>query len=70
MTDGEGQYGSGESCRVKALRPLVLTTVQYEVETGFDFISVGEVEKSVNSKRFAEIALDALDASAAVWTTL
>ena len=40
MTDGAGQYGSGESCRVKALRPLVLTTVQYEVETGYDFVSV------------------------------
>ena len=41
VTDGFGKYGNSERCVVKALRPLVLTTVQYEVETGFDFISVG-----------------------------
>ena len=40
VTDGQGEYGAGESCRVKALRPLVLTTVQYEVERGYDFVSV------------------------------
>ena len=42
MTDGEGAYGTNEECRVKALRALVLTTPQYAVENGFDFIRVGE----------------------------
>ena len=44
MTDGEGQYGSGENCRVVALRPLVVSTRQYAVEMGFDFLTVGSTE--------------------------
>ena len=44
MTDGEGQYGSDENCRVVALRPLVVSTTQYAVEMGFDFLTVGSTE--------------------------
>jgi len=42
VTDGEGQYGRGENCRVKALRPLSLTTTQYSV-AGDDYLTVGGV---------------------------
>ena len=44
MSDGEGEYGGEESCRVVALRPLVVSTAQYEVEVGFDFLTVGGTE--------------------------
>ena len=40
MSDGEGRYGNSETCTVKALRPLVLTTEQYAVESGYDYLSV------------------------------
>ena len=43
VTDGEGQYGRGENCRVKALRPLSLTTTQYSVEGEYDYLTVGGV---------------------------
>ena len=42
VTDGQGQYGNQESCRVMALRPLSLTTTQYSVE-GDDYLTVGGV---------------------------
>ena len=41
VTDGEGRYGNWETCKVKALEPLILTTEEYDVETGYDFVSVG-----------------------------
>ena len=40
VSDGEGSYGNRETCTVKALRPLVLTTEQYAVESGYDYLSV------------------------------
>ena len=40
VSDGEGQYGNGETCRVKALQALVLTTEQYAVGSGNDYLSV------------------------------
>ena len=46
VTDGEGQYGRGENCRVKALRSLSLTTTQYSVELGCDYLTVGGVRFS------------------------
>ena len=44
VTDGEGQYGNRENCRVKALRPLSLTTAQYSVESSYDYLTVGGVK--------------------------
>ena len=43
VTDGQGQYGNQESCRVMALRPLSLTTTQYSVEYNYDHLTVGGV---------------------------
>ena len=57
MSDGAGQYGNDESCRVKALRAVVLTTPQYEVETGFDFITVDGIEfKDVSGPKGMKLA--------------
>ena len=42
VTDGEGPYGAFEFCRVKALQPLVITTVYYDIETGSDFMTVAD----------------------------
>ena len=40
VTDGAGSYGSRERCRVLALRPLIVHTVQYEVERKYDYLTV------------------------------
>ena len=40
VTDGPDEYGNNERCVVKALRPLFLTAEQYDVETGYDFVTV------------------------------
>ena len=44
VTDGAGYYGAGETCRVLALRPLVVRTRQYVVETGYDYLTVNGVK--------------------------
>ena len=44
MTDGTGNYGSYERCRVLALRPLSVYTEEYNVETGFDYLTVNGVK--------------------------
>ena len=41
VTDGFGNYGNHESCTVKALQPLILTTVQYDIQSRNDYITVG-----------------------------
>ena len=40
MTDGAGSYGNREQCTVLALRPLIVGTMQYEVESGSDYLTV------------------------------
>ena len=44
MTDGAGAYGNNERCRVLALRPLFVHTMQYEVETRYDYLTVNGVQ--------------------------
>ena len=51
MTDGAGKYSNGESCRVVALRPLSVSTLQYDVEgSNYDYLTVaGKQFKTANS---------------------
>ena len=43
VTDGPGNYGNNERCAVKALRPLFLTAVQYDVEQTHDYVTVNMI---------------------------
>ena len=43
VTDGPGDYGNNERCTVGALRPLTVTAEQYEVETGWDYVTINGV---------------------------
>ena len=49
MTDGAGEYGTRETCRVVALRPFYVYTTQYDVERtssgrAYDFLTVNGAE--------------------------
>ena len=44
VTDGAGKYGNKESCRVVALRPFFLVSIQYDVEKGYDYLTVGNIQ--------------------------
>ena len=44
VTDGSGYYGAKETCRVLALRPLVVYTKQYVVESKYDYLTVNGVQ--------------------------
>ena len=44
VTDGAGNYGSRESCSVIALRQFYVYTMQYEVERGYDYLTVNGVQ--------------------------
>ena len=49
MTDGSGNYGSGEKCTVFARRPLFVYTKQYDVERSssgraYDYLTVNGVQ--------------------------
>ena len=44
VSDGDGKYGPNENCKVKALRPLLLTTPLYSVEKGYDYLTVAGVQ--------------------------
>ena len=44
VTDGDGEYGNDENCEVKALKPLVMSAEQYDVEQTHDFITVNGEE--------------------------
>ena len=40
MTDGEGNYGNNEYCRVQALQPLMVNFVEYGIESCCDSLTV------------------------------
>ena len=40
VTDGPGNYGNNERCEVEALRPLLLTAEQYQIENNYDYVTV------------------------------
>ena len=40
VSDGYGNYGNNEYCEVEALKPLIVTTEQYDIENGHDFVAV------------------------------
>jgi len=40
VTDGDGNYGPLEKCRVRAVHPLVVSAVQYDVEERQDYVTV------------------------------
>ena len=44
MTDGEGNYGNGEHCRVQALQPLMVNFVEYGIESCCDYLTVMGIE--------------------------
>ena len=46
ITDGDSNYGNGESCVYGLMKDLTIssTDVQYEVELHFDYISIGNTE--------------------------
>ena len=44
MSDGEGDYGPSENCKVQALRPLVATATEFETESGYDKLTVAGTE--------------------------
>merc|ERR1719331_1592540 len=44
VSDGEGNYAHRASCTFKALRPLLLTTLLYQVERGHDYLTVDGVK--------------------------
>jgi len=44
ITDGVGGYGHNENCEIKTLRPLVIETTEYDIEHGYDFLTVAGVE--------------------------
>ena len=44
VTDGAGDYGDDEYCEVEALRSLIMTTEQYDVEAMHDFVTVKGIE--------------------------
>ena len=49
VTDGSGNYGSGEKCRVIARRPFFVYTKQYDVERGsggraYDYLTVKGIQ--------------------------
>ena len=49
MTDGPGNYDNRERCEVKALQPLLLTAEQYDIERGYDYVTVDGVRFSDGS---------------------
>merc|ERR1719201_1099838 len=49
VTDGAGNYGNSESCRVIALRPFYVYTKQYQVEKGWDYLTVNGKQYKSNS---------------------
>ena len=44
VTDGAGNYGSGESCRVIAHRQFYVYTMQYDVEGCCDYLQIGSTK--------------------------
>ena len=46
MTDGDGDYGNSEECRIKALRPLVATATEFDTEENYDFLTVAGTQYS------------------------
>ena len=40
VTDGDGNYGPLEKCRIRAVHPLVVSAVQYDVEERQDYVTV------------------------------
>ena len=40
MTDGVGNYGNNENCRVRALQPLMVNFVEYGIESCCDSLTV------------------------------
>ena len=55
MTDGAGNYGSGESCRVIAQRQFYVYTMQYEVERSYDYLTVNGVQYKYSAPNGVEI---------------
>ena len=46
VTDGSGDYGNSEVCRVKALQPLFVTATQFHTEKEHDFVKVNGIKYS------------------------
>ena len=44
VSDGDGNYRSYGHCQVQALRSLIMTTEQYDVEDNHDFVTVKGVQ--------------------------
>ena len=41
VTDGGGEYGNDENCKIKTLRPLVANATEFATEPGYDFLTIG-----------------------------
>ena len=40
MTDGEGDYGNSENCRIKTLRPLAAHSTEFVTESCCDHLTI------------------------------
>merc|ERR1711937_975111 len=40
VTDGAGSYGNNENCKLKTLQRVDLTSTEYDVEVGYDFLTI------------------------------
>lgn len=60
VTDGDGDYGPLEKCSVRAVHPLVMSAVQYDVEERQDYVTVkGEVYRDpIRPPRNVEMDVD------------
>merc|ERR1712032_473424 len=65
VSDGEGNYGSSECCTFRARRPLLLTTLLYQVERGHDFLTIDGVE--YNSGKAPPQGLRLAEGAEVVW---
>ena len=46
VTDGPGDYGNNENCRVRAIRDLTVSATAFDTEQDYDFLTVGGVDFS------------------------
>ena len=44
VTDGSGDYGNSEICRVKALQPLLVTAKEFHTAECVDFVTVNDIK--------------------------
>ena len=44
VSDGGGDYGPSENCKVQALRPFAATATEFDTEAGYDILTVAGTE--------------------------